>query len=120
MTWKNYDGPWEMENRKNERGDIVGINIASDNFIICKLPDGASTEGGFAFPDQLSNAKLITAAPDLLAEHKDWSKLLGHIIMEALQGNYDCLTEVKTELPITYINGIPHIESAAIQKAGAE
>ena len=62
----------------------------------------------------------LAAAPDLLAEHKDWSKLLGHIIMEALQGNYDCLTEVKTELPITYINGIPHIESAAIQKAGAE
>ena len=63
---KTYDGPWKMENRENERGDIVGINIASDNFIICKLPDGASTEGGFAFPDQLSNAKLIKMAPELL------------------------------------------------------
>ena len=64
-----------------------------------------------------ANAKLIAAAPDLLEEHRDWSKLLGHIIVEALQGNYDCLTEVKTELPITYINGTARIESAAIKKA---
>ena len=63
---KTYDGPWKMENRENERGDIVGINITSDNFVICKLPDGASIDGGFAFPNQLDNAKLIESAPRLL------------------------------------------------------
>ena len=66
------------------------------------------------------NGQLMAAAPDLLDEHKDWSKLLGNIVIEALQGNYDCLKEVMTELPIIYIDGSPRIESNPIKKAGAE
>ena len=62
----------------------------------------------------------LAAAPNLLDEHKDWSKLLGNIVIEALQGNYDCLKEVMTELPIIYIDGSPRIESNPIKKAGAE
>ena len=67
-----------------------------------------------------SNADLIVAAPDLLEEHKEWSELLGFIVIEALQGQYDCLKEIMTELPIIYINGSPRIKSMAIVKAGAE
>ena len=76
-----------------------------------------------AFDNETESRKYVNklaAAPNLLDEHKDWSKLLGNIVIEALQGNYDCLKEVMTELPIIYIDGSPRIESNPIKKAGAE
>jgi hypothetical protein len=63
---KHTPGPWKMTDRKAAMGNNCGINIESQDLIVCRLPDGASTDGGYSFPHQLSNAKLIAAAPDLL------------------------------------------------------
>ena len=59
-------GPWHMQDRYCKRG-ISGIDIVDkDGSLICCLPDGASIKGGYAFPKQLVNARLIAAAPELL------------------------------------------------------
>ena len=103
MKTKHTPGPWQY----NER--TVSKQISNHALSIADCY-GKNEEAQ-------ANAKLIAAAPDLLEEHKDWSKLLGHIVVEALQGKYDCLKEVMTELTIIYIDCVPHIESAAIKKA---
>ena len=58
---------WHMQDRYCKRG-ISGIDIVDDKdgSLICCLPDGASIKGGYAFPKQLANARLIAAAPELL------------------------------------------------------
>ena len=61
-------GPWTLENRHDERGTPSGINVFSEAeaTFICRMPDGASVQGGHAWPEQLANARLIAAAPELL------------------------------------------------------
>ena len=73
MKTKHTPGPWEMEDRQSEGGNNCGINVMAlqNQLIVCRIPDGASTYGGFGFPHQLANAKLIAAAPDLLGVLKD-------------------------------------------------
>ena len=65
---RHTPGPWTLENRHDERGTPSGINVFSEAeaTFICRMPDGASVQGGHAWPEQLANARLIAAAPELL------------------------------------------------------
>ncbi len=76
MKMEHTPGPWRAVDRKDARGNIAGISIwAGDgedqyglpkSVKICSLPDGASLSGGHCFPEQVGNAHLIAAAPELL------------------------------------------------------
>lgn len=59
-------GKWELKDRYDLRHNPCGIDIAvNSNTMICRMPDGATVNGGNAFPEQLANARLIAAAPDM-------------------------------------------------------
>tara|TARA_Y100001963_G_scaffold69799_1_gene97179 strand:- start:191 stop:529 length:339 start_codon:yes stop_codon:yes gene_type:complete len=60
-TKKHTCGPWLLEDREN----FSGINVVTDDKIICRLPDGASVTGGKCWPEQHANAHLIASAPEL-------------------------------------------------------
>lgn len=59
----------------------------------------------------------IASAPELLEEHKEWAKITGRIIVEALQGHYEYLKVVAANSRIIYENGEPLISSDIIAKA---
>ena len=61
-TKKHTCGPWLLEGR----GNFSGINVVTDDEIICRLPDGASVTGGACWPEQHANAHLIASAPEML------------------------------------------------------
>lgn len=59
-------GPWKLVNRYSN-SHAVGMNVETDeNFIVCRIPDGATVGGGNAWPAQHNNARLIAAAPEML------------------------------------------------------
>jgi hypothetical protein len=58
---------WKMVDRLDAKGNPCGINIANERGeVVCRMPDGATTGGGHAWPEQISNARLIASAPSLL------------------------------------------------------
>jgi len=67
-----------------------------------------------------ANASLIAAAPDLLEEHIQWGKILGHILVMALQNDYEALDVYKKHIEIDYRDGEPFIKSQAISMAEKE
>lgn len=114
---KHTPGPWAIHKPTKTDRRILNLHPDGSRIIADHSTGYSSHKGTIPYEERLQNAKLISAAPDLLEEHGDWSRLLGHIIIEALQGNYDCITEFMTEAPIKYIDGVPHLESQAIHKA---
>ena len=62
MNAKHTPGPWAVERPYNEPGIYVtGANPRTSNPLICRLMDQAQA------PEGEANARLIAAAPDLLA-----------------------------------------------------
>jgi hypothetical protein len=53
---------------------------------------------------------------ELLWEHKQWAKILGHIIVSHIQGNHEAL-DVYQHMKIEYREGEPWVKSEAISKA---
>jgi len=111
-------GPWEAIDRKDARGNIVcGITIiahteeangACGSLVICRLPDGAGTKGGGCWPHQSANARLIAAAPDLLAVVREIERALDL-----------CLTKdgAWTDMPPAYKRVLYDVASAAVARA---
>jgi len=85
--------PWHAVDRKDDRGNNSGISIWAEDgedqygtpraVQVCALPDGASLSGGHCFPEQLANARLIAAAPDLMEALKDARRRLTDTANEA-------------------------------------
>ena len=63
---KHSNEPWEMKDRFDYRFNPCGMDIVSEGRMVCRMPDGATVNGGKAFPETKADAYLITAAPDLL------------------------------------------------------
>ena len=60
-------GPWTTADRYDLRHNPCGMDIVKDmNYMIARMPDGATAKGGKAFTETWSNARLICAAPSLL------------------------------------------------------
>ena len=68
---KHSNEPWEMKDRFDYRFNPCGMDIVSDGRMVCRMPDGATVNGGKAFPETKADAYLIAAAPDLLRALKD-------------------------------------------------
>lgn len=67
LVYKATPGPWTMADRYDLRHNPCGIDIVKDmDRMIARMPDGATTMGGKAFPETWHNARLICAAPSLL------------------------------------------------------
>ena len=66
------------------------------------------------------NARLISAAPDLLEEHERWAKVFGEILVLALQEDFNLVKWIANNMKIDYENGSPVLHSSAIQKAKGE
>jgi hypothetical protein len=64
-----------------------------------------------------ANAHLIASAPDLYKEHIQWGKILGHVLVMALQGDYSDLNAFAKQIKLDYRDGEPFIQSPAIFKA---
>ena len=57
---------WEISAREDGQGNPCGIDITTaGGEIVCRIPDGATPKGGQAWPNQVENASLIVAAPQL-------------------------------------------------------
>ncbi len=102
--------PWEVDRTRDYvRHDCVRHN----GLVVCMFHGKPSDQNA-------DNQDLIAAAPELLAEHREWARLLGRFIVEALQGSYDGIDElVKSIGPsiLEYHNGEPCFGSTAIAKA---
>jgi hypothetical protein len=59
----------------------------------------------------------LSAAPDLLEEHKQWAKILGHIFVMGLQKDYEALEIYAKNIKIEFVDGEPSLKSEAIAKA---
>jgi len=110
---KHTPGPWSV----NDSGDTLfieglrngeGVGIAFDLYDEDIEP---------TLEELYANAHLIASAPELLEEHKHWAIILGHILVEALQGNYKALEVYAKHMKIEYRDGEPWAKSEAIAKA---
>lgn len=105
---KHTPGPWKVSNSRRQVGKRApngSLNLLADTTNSC------------FYDEDKANALLITSAPDLLREHKDWSKILGRIIVGALQKDYEYLGIVANHAIIEYRDGEPFLKSEAISKA---
>ncbi len=67
LVYNATPGPWTRADRYDLRHNPCGIDIVKDmDRMIARMPDGALTKGGKAFPETWNNARLICAAPPLL------------------------------------------------------
>ena len=87
------------------------LNIWTRNGL--KLPELPLDECIFPNAERFLNIEQINA--ELLEEHKQWAKILGHIIVTFLQGNYEALV-VYSKMGIEYKDGEPWLKSKAIAK----
>ncbi len=62
------------------------------------------------------NARLIAAAPDLLAEHQAWARAFGAALLLAMQGDYSEVDRLGRGL-VTFQDGKPVLRSEAIARA---
>ena len=63
------------------------------------------------------NARLIAAAPDLLAEHKQWAGAFAEAMIAVLQEDFTTIKALAKTMPLDFVDGHPVIVSAAIAKA---
>ena len=77
---------------------------------------GCKTIHGNIIPDPLTGleSEIFTI---LLEEHKQWAKILGHIFIRALQGDYEVLEIYANNMKIEFVDGEPSLKSEAIAKA---
>ncbi len=54
--------PWHLQDRLTLRNNPCGIDVMGDDKRVCIMPDGATTGGGRAFPEQWNNAQFIVQA----------------------------------------------------------
>ena len=67
LVYDATPGPWTTADRYDLRHNPCGMDIVKDmNYMIARMPDGATAKGGKAFTETWSNARLICAAPPLL------------------------------------------------------
>ena len=75
---KHTPGPWKEQDRLDARGKPCGIDIViqtsdafaayagqAESWVVCRMPDGATVDGGHAWPEQRANARLIARAPEM-------------------------------------------------------
>lgn len=104
---KYTSGPWEYWKANNFEG-----------YAIAQKGTLATLAGVYNFPEETEgNACLISAAPELLKEHKKWANILGYIFVRALQHDYEVLQLYAKTMKLDYINGNPVVKSEAIAKA---
>jgi len=109
---KYTPGPWEAKNVENAGGDICVMSKRGYVAIACTRNEGLINAE--------ANARLIATAPDLLEEHIQWGKILGHILVAALQNDYEALDIYKKHIKLDYRDGEPFIQSKAISMAEKE
>ena len=102
---KHTPGPWII--KENEKHETPSIYAGWRH--IARLKDQSNGE-------LYGNAHLIAAAPNLLEEHKQWAKILGHIFVMALQGDYEALQTYAKVMKIEFRDGEPSLKSEAIAK----
>ena len=107
---KYTQGKWEVSRRIDEGYRVHTVSGGRAD-AIADLDEWQTKE------ETEANANLIAAAPGLLEEHKQWAKILGHIIVRALQGDYEALDTYAKCIPIEFVNGEPWAKSEAIAKA---
>jgi hypothetical protein len=107
---KYTSGPWKL-NKLRYYGTTYEISTL-DGKAICDL--WAVDVGE---EQREANVHLIASCPDLLEEHKQWARIQGRIIVEALQGNFEYLKVIAQTAQIEYVNGKPFLKSEAIAKA---
>lgn len=105
--WKWY---WKINDGLEADCGIYSEYTYGQAVSICRAPRYEKEEQWEA------NARLIASAPELLEEHKRWAKILGHIIVTFLQGNYEALN-IYSKMKIEYKDGEPWLKSEAIAKA---
>lgn len=120
MKEKHTPGPWEAKQipqitHLGARGPRH-FEIVKNKTRIASVWDNSLIHG----TEVDFNARLIAIAPELFEEHKDWAKILGHIIVKALQKDYEYLGIIAKHLPIEYRDGEPRVKSQAIFKAEGE
>jgi hypothetical protein len=61
----------------------------------------ASNLSGYGISEEeaRANARLFIAAPEIYQEHSLWAHVLGRVLIEALQGNYDYLNSLAKTIP---------------------
>jgi hypothetical protein len=79
--------PWHVETNALEGTDDVGFTILSNDEIVCDLYQHAGA-CLLRFDNDEANARLIAAAPDMLADHQENARVLGFLVNE-LQGRID-------------------------------
>ena len=69
------------------------------------------------FENAPANNRLIEGAPDLLAEHEEWSRRFAHALILVLQDDYSAIDALALELPLGFRDGSACIDSPAIDAA---
>ncbi len=105
-------GPWRHDQDKC----AIIADAATDRFG-CTPVVVVSLEGAMGGDDSTADARLISAAPDLLCEHEEWASMFGAALIRVLQGDYSEVYRLAQELPIDFPDGAPALRSAAIAKA---
>ncbi len=107
---KHTKGPWKID-RFEDKVHQRRHTILGNGLMICE------TWSIFEDEETEANARLIASAPELLEEHIQWGKILGHILVKALQGNDEALHVYAKNPKLTMRNGEPFLNSNANTKA---
>lgn len=107
-------GPWDTELAEVYAvRDSQGGRIA----ILTHLTGPHGCLGRRSGAEVAANCRLIAAAPDLLAEHQEWARMLGEAFTLALQEDYSKVDELARLMRLSFSSGEPRLHSAAIAKA---
>lgn len=118
---KHTPGPWRLfDGRSSSKG---GQQLVFGPFDPAKQANphiAWVNQNTPAFKEFTPNARLIAAAPDLLAEHEEWAQVFGRALMQSMQGDDSEWQHLVHTWRVRIQGGSPVLESAAIAKAKGE